>query len=164
MPASIARGSATGNSYVRNATLARHFAGLAALKKAARTSLLRPRQRTRGQAKIESMTSRPQFCLLAVFGLMAIIAAWCMLAQRRPIMAGEGLFVISATFIVVTCRRFKPWILIIDPTLGLGWGLLLDEVGWLPKLQPLAGVLLGGAAGFVVMVVRVSMHYRQRVD
>lgn len=110
------------------------------------------------------MRSRPQFRLFALFGLTAILAAWCMLAQRRPMVVIEGLFVISATFVVVTCRRFKPSILAIDPTLGLGWGLLLDEVGWLSAEPPPAGVLLGLAAGFVVMVVRVSMHYRRRVN
>ncbi|HVW38863.1 MAG TPA: hypothetical protein VHB99_16220, partial [Pirellulales bacterium] len=103
------------------------------------------------------MRSRPQFRLLALFGLTATVAIWCMLVQRRPAVVGEGLFVILATFVVVACRRFKPWIFVIDPTLGLGWGLLLDEVGWLPS-EPPAGVLLGLAAGFVMMVVRVSIY------
>lgn len=102
--------------------------------------------------------------MLALFGLTAIVAAWCMLAQRRPLVVGEGLFVILATFVVVSCRRFKPWIFIIDPTLGLGWGLLLDEVGWLPEQPPAPGILLGLALGFIVMVVRVLMHERGRVD
>src|SRR5690348_8081687 len=104
------------------------------------------------------MRSRPQFRLLALFGLTAIVAAWCMLAQQRPIVVVEGLFVILVTSAVVACRRFKPWIFVIDPTLGLGWGLLLHEVGWLSGQPPSAGILLGFAAGFVVMVVRVSKH------